>query len=342
MHEIDLKKYNVRSDLVVDFIQTNHKKGIDCKEENYDKVSVLDIALSKDNELSKKEGRYITISFEDVTDTSNRKDVQNILVKKLKGLLSDKGLLEKKCLVVGLGNGDSTPDSLGPKVASEVLVTRYLFELENVEVEKGYSCVSSIIPGVIGTTGIESSDIVLGIVEKIKPDFIIAIDALASSSIDRINKTIQITDTGIHPGSGVGNKRKELSESTLNIPVIAIGIPTVIDGVTIVSDTIKYMLKQFSYNKEASTKNSNKLVPITNRNYLEHDKELTPTEKKEVLGLVGSLTEEEMKSLIFEVLTPIGYNLMVTVKEVDFITENLAKVLVYGINHSLHKNILEN
>ena len=342
MHEIDLKKYNVRSDLVVDFIQTNHKKGIDCKEENYDKVSVLDIALSKDNELLKKEGRYITISFEDVTDTSNRKDVQNILVKKLKGLLSDKGLLEKKCLVVGLGNGDSTPDSLGPKVASEVLVTRYLFELENVEVEKGYSCVSSIIPGVIGTTGIESSDIVLGIVEKIKPDFIIAIDALASSSIDRINKTIQITDTGIHPGSGVGNKRKELSESTLNIPVIAIGIPTVIDGVTIVSDTIKYMLKQFSYNKETSTKNSNKLVPITNRNYLEHDKELTPTEKKEVLGLVGSLTEEEMKSLIFEVLTPIGYNLMVTVKEVDFITENLAKVLVYGINHSLHKNILEN
>lgn len=342
MHEIDLKNYNVRSDLVVDFIQDDYKKGMDYKEESYDKVSVLDIALKKDNDLLKKEGRYITISFEDVTDTFNRKNIQSVLVKKLKELLKDKKLLGKKCLVVGLGNISSTPDSLGPKVASEVLVTRYLFELENTEVEKGYSCVSSIIPGVIGTTGIESSDIVLGIVEKIKPDFIIAIDALASSSIDRINKTIQITDTGIHPGSGVGNRRKELSETTLNIPVIAIGVPTVIDGVTIVSDTIKYMLKQFSYNKESSTKNSNKLVPITNKNYLEHDKELTPIEKKEVLGLVGNLTDEEIKSLIFEVLTPIGYNLMVTVKEVDFITENLTKVLVYGINHSLHENILEN
>ena len=338
MHEIDLKNYNIRSDLVVDILSDiENKNGITYKEEEFNNINVLDISLEKNNDLDKKEGRYITISFDDVTDNINRNNLKKVLVKKLSELLNDKNLFGKKCLVVGLGNGDSTPDSLGPKVASEVLVTRYLFELDNVEVEEGYSCVSSIIPGVIGTTGIESSDIVLGIVEKIKPDFIIAVDALASSSITRINKTIQITDTGIHPGSGVGNKRKELSESTLDIPVIAIGIPTVIDGVTIVSDTIKYMLKQFSYNKETKEKKSNKFVPVTNRNYLEHDKELTIEEKTKLLGLVGSLTEEEIKSLIFEVLTPIGYNLMVTVKEVDFVTENLAKVLVYGIDHSLHK-----
>jgi len=287
-------------------------------------------------------GRYITISFLDVTDSYNRKKVQDVFVKKLKELLSDKGLLGKKCLVVGLGNSSSTPDALGPKVASEILVTRYLFELDGVDVEKGYSCVSSIIPGVVGTTGIESSDIILGVVDKIKPDFILVVDALASSSIDRINKTIQMTDTGIHPGSGVGNKRKELSCDTLNIPVIAIGIPTVIDGVTIVSDTIQYMLRQFSYNKESINKKSDKFVPVTSKNYLEHDKELSIEEKTKLLGLVGSLTEEEIRSLIFEVLTPIGYNLIVTVKEVDFVTSELAKVLVYGINHSLHENILEN
>lgn len=343
MHEIDLKNYNIRSDLVVDILSgIRDKKGVEVIEETYGKISVLDMKLDTDNILLKKEGRYITISFDDITDSTNRKNVEEILVKKLRQLLSDKGLIGKKCLVVGLGNSSSTPDSLGPKVASEVLVTRYLFELENVEVEKGYSCVSSIIPGVIGTTGIESSDVVLGIVDKIKPDFILAIDALASSSIDRINKTIQMTDTGIHPGSGVGNKRKELSDNTINIPVIAIGVPTVIDGVTIVSDTIKYMLKQFSYNKETSDKKSSKLIPLTSKNYLEHDKELTLAEKKEVLGIVGSLSEDEIRSLIFEVLTPIGYNLMVTVKEVDFITENLAKVLIYGINHSLHDSILEN
>lgn len=238
---------------------------------------------------------------------------------------------------MGLGNRESTPDSLGPKVADGVLVTRYLFEIEEIQVEKRFSNVASIVPGVSGTTGIESSDIILGIVEKIKPDYIIAIDALASSSIDRMNKTIQMTDTGIHPGSGVGNKRREVSFDTVGVPVIAIGIPTVIDGVTIVSDTIFYMMRQFSYRKENFDKKSLKMAPITSQNYLEQEDNLTKEEKEKLFGMVGGLEEEEMKSLIFEVLTPIGYNLMVTVKEMDFITEKLAGVLIHGIDHVLHE-----
>jgi len=337
MHEIDLKNYNVRSDLVVDVIGSGLEETGVCKsEKDIGKVHVTDVTLEKENGLSKRPGRYITISFDDVTDTHNRKEVEDVFVQCLKGMLENRGLLGKKCLVVGLGNSESTPDSLGPKVASGILVTRYLFELEDVEVEKGYSCVSSIVPGVSGTTGIESSDIILGIVDRIHPDFILAIDALASSSIARINRTIQMTDTGIHPGSGVGNKRKEISEDTIGIPTFAIGVPTVIDGVTIVSDTIHYMLKQFSYNKENLDKKSYKLAPVTSRNYLNHQNTLTTDEKKQLLGIVGSLSEEEIKSLIFEVLTPIGYNLMVTVKEVDFVTEALAKTLISGVNQTLH------
>lgn len=342
MHEIDLKKYSIRSDLVVDILGGfENQEGIVEKKETVEGIAITDIILKEENVLSKRAGRYITISFDDVTDSSNKKKVEKVFVQYLKDLLKSKNLLGKKCLVVGLGNLESTPDSLGPKVASNVLVTRYLFELPDVEVEKGYSCVSAIAPGVSGTTGIESSDIILGIVSRIQPDFILAIDALASSSIERINRTIQMTDTGIHPGSGVGNKRKEVSDSTIGIPVIAIGVPTVIDGVTIVSDTIHYMLRQFSYNKENYGKGSQKLVPVTNKNYLEHEESLTKEEKEKLLGMVGNLSEDEMKSLIFEVLSPIGYNLMVTVKEVDFITEQLSKVLVSGINHSLHEHIVE-
>src|SRR5699024_5563645 len=132
-----------------------------------------------------------------------------------------------------------------PMTVDNVLVTSHLFQLEHETVADGYRSVSAITPGVMGVTGLETSDIIFGILKQFKPDFVIAVDALASRSIERINETIQLSDSGIHPGSGVGNKRKELSEETLGIPVFAIGVPTVVDAVTITSDTIDYLLKHF-------------------------------------------------------------------------------------------------
>ena len=257
------------------------------------------------------------------------------MISSLKDLFSNINYKNKSCLVVGLGNVKSTPDSLGPKVIDNILVTRYLFT-EGISVDSGFSNVSAISPGVSGSTGIESLDIILGIIEKIKPDFLIVIDALASSSIDRINKTIQMTDTGIHPGSGVGNKRSEISFDTVGIPVIAIGIPTVIDGVTIVNDTINYMIKKFSYSKSTIDSASEKLA--INRNYLNHEENLSYEEKKNLLGVLGTLNEDDKKKLIFEVLSPINYNLMVTVKEIDFVLEKLVEVLSNSINKVLHPN----
>lgn len=334
MHEIDMKKFNIRTDLVVDIINNSKKSfdGIEEYEENGIKVST--VVLDEDNLLGKDAGKYITIFFDDVTDMDNRENLLKVFTDNLKKLLGN--IKNKSFLIVGLGNISSTPDSLGPKAINDILVTRYLFENNEVTVQEGFSNVSAIIPGVSGTTGIESCDIIKGIVEKTKPDFVIALDALASSSIDRINKTIQMTDTGIAPGSGVGNKRRELSYKTIGIPVIAIGIPTVIDGVTIVSDTISYMIKKFSYNKDTINKKSEKFV--TNRNYKEHEDTLSSEEKEKMLGLVGTLSEEEIKTLIFEVLSPIDYNLMVTVKEIDFVILKLASTLAEGINNTLHSN----
>src|SRR5699024_12575059 len=142
-----------------------------------------------------------------------------------------------KALMVGLGNWNVTPDALGTMTIDNVMVRNHLFGLEYDTVQEGYRPIGVVSPGVMVVTGMETSDIVLSLVDDFAPDFVIVIEALASRSIERINETIQLTDTGIHPGSGVGNQRKELSEETLGIPVMAIGVPTVVDAVTIASDT---------------------------------------------------------------------------------------------------------
>ena len=337
--EKDLKNYDIRTDLVIDMLDnTKLDNNIEISKDSINNIDISDILVHDDNNtLNKKKGRYITISFKDATDKRNSKNLEEVLVKELKKMYESIDIKEKdKCLVIGLGNINSTPDSLGPKVIDNVMVTRYLYEIENIKVDENYRNVSSFIPGVTGVTGIESSDIIKGIIEKIKPNFLIIIDALASSSISRINKTIQISDSGINPGSGVYNDRGELSFNTLGIPVIAIGVPTVIEAFVLVSDTIKYIFKNFSYNKE--NYNKNKLIPVTLRNYEEYNDNLTKEEKKELLGEIGILEEDDIKELIFEVLTPIGYNMMITPKEIDFVIEKLSNIISNSINKSLHKN----
>ena len=147
-------------------------------------------------------------------------------------------------LVVGLGNVYVTPDSLGPKVINEIEVTRHIIEYLPQYVEKGTRMVSAISPGVLGTTGIETLEILKGIVDNIKPKLIIVIDALASRSIERISSTVQISDTGIVPGAGVGNARNEISQNTLGIPVVAIGIPTVVETAVLVNDCLSLFIEK--------------------------------------------------------------------------------------------------
>ena len=185
-------------------------------------------------------------------------------------------------------------------------------------------------------SGIETSDLIKAVRKETNPDLIIVIDSLASSTISRVNKCIQVTDSGITPGSGIGNKRKELSKETLGIPVIAIGVPTVTSAAVIVSDTINYMLRNYAYSKKINKSKISKLIskPI---NFLNKEVDLNNEDKKKLLGLIGTLSEEELLNLTYEVLTPIGYNLMVTPKEVDFIIEKLSEIISFGINHSLHK-----
>ena len=236
---------------------------------------------------------------------------------------------------MGLGNENSTADSLGPLTINNILVTNHFYYL-NMDIEDGFRSVAAISPGVMGTTGIETSDIVISIVNNIKPDFIIVIDSLKASSVNRINKTIQITDAGIFPGSGIGNSRKELSKNVLNIPVFAIGIPTVVDSITIVNDSINYITNYYTYMKN-NMDNPIEKLKIVRTNF--KDKKISKEDKKELFGLIGTLNEDELKLFISEVLLPIGYNLIVTPKDIDFEIKKLSDILSSGINNTLHKNV---
>lgn len=335
-HKINLEKYQIRTDLAIDSIDFNK-----LKEEDYDGIKVTDISLTKEEgtKINKKEGRYITVYFEDITDYEFGKKVKEVFSKELEKMLNYLNISsDASCLVIGLGNEKSTPDSLGPKVIDNILVTRHLFLLSDVE--EGFRCVSSFAPSVMAATGMEASDIVKGIIGIHKPDFVIVIDALASSSIERVNRTIQISSSGINPGSGIGNNRKEISYETLNIPVLAIGIPTVVDAATITFDTINYMYKHFSYVKNNINNPANKLA-LKSPNYLKKNINVKEQDKKNLFGLIGNLNEEEVSKLLNEVLTPIGYNLMVTPKEVDFVIDKLSTIVAGGINMALHKNVTE-
>lgn len=337
-HEIDLKNYQIRTDLIVEQVTDENNVSTKVYDENGIKITTVEVDKNMSEQINKKVGDYVTIEFDDVTDSNNQEIVKKIFSEQLSEIIKKTKIKDSdKCLIIGLGNDKSTPDSLGPLTIDKVLVTNHLFMYG--QVEEGFRSVSAIIPGVTGTTGIETSDLIKSVVDGIKPDFLIMIDALASQALDRVNKTIQISNTGIHPGSGVGNSRKEISKDTTGIPVIAIGIPTVVDAVTVVSDTINYMQKHYAFHKKFIKNPLSKLVSSTQINYLKKEVAIEKEDKINLLGIVGSLNEMEIKQLILEVLTPIGYNLMVTPKEVDFIVEKLATVLGEGINISLHEKI---
>ena len=206
----------------------------------------------------------------------------------------------------------------GPKVINEIDITRHLLKYAPQYIDKEARPVSAVAPGVMGTTGIETLEILKGIVENIKPKIIIVIDSLASKSIERISSTIQMADTGIVPGAGVGNKRSELSKNSLGIPVIAIGVPMVVEAATIVADGLDLFVETVGAGFHT--------CPDGNSN--------NETEKN-LYNLIEMLKDENKYELIKQILTPEDYNLIVTPKEIDDLIENMKDVVARGINFSL-------
>ncbi len=219
MHIIDTKKMNLRTDLLID--------SQEIKNEIYTNNGVS-LYRSKRNSYT-----FSTITFIDSTDSTQRKIIERLLTEELANYIEP----NSKVLIVGLGNRKSTPDALGPKVLDNILVTRHLFLMG--EVQGDYSNVAIFEPSVYGNTGISSVELIKHTVDIVKPDYTILIDSLCTSNESRLNKTIQLTDKGINPGSGVNNNRGELSKEILNSKVIAIGVPTVLDLESLILNILK-------------------------------------------------------------------------------------------------------
>lgn len=246
--------YEIRTDLALESGEKFKKNHVEihgvairesCNEENNIKTTVVKIETENGAAaMGKPQGNYITIEAPDLSepDEDYHEQVAEEIAKHLRGLHSFQK--NQTVLVVGLGNPKATPDALGPWAIENIHVTRHIIMDfgANLPEDEYYCKVSALIPGVMANTGMETFEIVKGVVEEVKPDAVIAIDALAARSIRRLGRTIQMTDAGVHPGSGVGNHRQGLNKKTLGVPVLGIGVPTVVDAATIVYDATEHML----------------------------------------------------------------------------------------------------
>lgn len=308
---------NFRTDLALErrdlYRKANNIKdeipGIETEEEEKKNIKITRVKITNEegaNAIGKPEGNYITIDTKNLKNASEEEiqEFAQCLANELTRLYEIHLNGKEDILVVGLGNMGVTPDALGPSVVKDIDITRHLLKYAPQYLEPGTRPVSAIAPGVLGTTGIETQEILKGIVENVKPKLIIVIDSLASKSIERISSTIQIADTGIVPGAGVGNARKELSEDTLGIPIIALGIPTVVEAATIAADSIDLFIEKLQQEAKSNV-------------YL------------------NELKKQDKYEMIREVLIPNDYNFIVTPKEIDGLIENMSSVVARGINISL-------
>ena len=270
----------------------NEIDGIECEEEKKGDITITRVKITNENgekALEKKQGSYITIDIKKINNITTEKEEEIIKTfsSELLAIIEKHIKRNEEILIVGLGNLYATPDSLGAKVVQNIEITRHIKIYLPNAIDKNTRSISAITPGVLGTTGIETVEIVKGIVDNIKPKLVIAIDSLCSKNIDRINKSIQISDTGIIPGGGVGNRQEELSIDTLNVPVIGVGIPTVLDAATIVIDTLKACEIDVSENEIVNK------MKLNNFNFI-----VTPKEIDSLIENMSNIVSEGINMLI--------------------------------------------
>ena len=285
-------------------------EGVDIENDVKNEVEISRIKITNEEgekALNKPIGNYITLDVKQIklADEERLEVIAEIVADELRNTISKHVKNTDDIMVVGLGNLYVTPDALGPKVVPEIEVTRHILEYMPKVMPEDTRPVSAISPGVLGITGIETMEILKGVVDNVKPKLLIVIDALASRSIDRISSSIQIADTGIVPGAGVGNKRKELSENTLGIPVIAIGVPMVVDLATITDDCLDLFITKLQQEAKSN-------------DYL------------------NKLKEQDNYEEIKGALIPNDFNMIVTPKEIDDLIENMGSVVARGLNFSIN------
>ena len=316
-----VEKYNIRTDLALEEKERFESDQVEVQgvvlEEEYDKereIRVTTVRIETENgakTMGKPVGTYLTIEAPNLSspDEGIHREVSEELAKYLIEVMKKiipESEHDKEVLVIGLGNRQATPDALGPYVADNLNVTRHIVKEygKYAALEEMNCVVSAIVPGVMAQTGMETAEIIKGVVRETKPDLLIVIDALAARNSRGLNRTIQIADTGINPGSGVGNYRNAITKETIGVPVIAIGVPTVVDAVTIVSDTMENLLSA-----------------------------LETSESLKGVGLVlGGYSEAEKYELIKELIAPNLNSMFMTPKDIDETVKRLSYTISEGLN----------
>lgn len=281
----------VRTDLALEeresFEEDVEIKGVIVKEEHKEDldltVTTVEIIDEHGAKMMRKPiGNYITIEAKRLkeSDESYHEPISKEIANQIRNLTKD--VKEKDVLVVGLGNREVTPDILGPLVVDHLFVTRHLIREYGEEFQKKHHLgnVAAVAPGVMAQTGMETAEIIRAIVKETHPKLVIAIDALAARSVERLNTTIQITDTGICPGSGVGNHRNALNKETLGIDVIGLGVPTVVDAATIVHDTLEQFMHKAGFEEQEANHFTNEVMKETIQNMFVTPKNIDDSVKR--------------------------------------------------------------
>ena len=312
-----LEKYSIHTDLALEDKERFESDNVEVQgvvlEEEYDeereiRVTTVKIETEKGAKtMGKPVGTYITIEAPNmvVPDEEYHMEIAKELAKHIRSLMA----IEKEeyaALIVGLGNREVTPDALGPYVVDNLNITRHIIREYGKYAmgEEQIQMISAIVPGVMAQTGMESLEIIRGVVEETKPDIVLIVDALAARNSKRLNRTIQVADTGIHPGAGVGNHRNGITKESLGVPVIAIGVPTVVDAATIVNDTMENLIQALESSETL------KGVGVVLQGY-------NATEKYE---------------LIKELVSPHLNGMFVTPKDIDEMLKRIGDTIATGLN----------
>ncbi|MGC4017790.1 MAG: GPR endopeptidase [Muricomes sp.] len=316
-----LDKYSIRTDLALEEKERFESDNVEVQgvilEEEYDEERELRISrvrIETENGakvMGKPVGTYLTLEAPNlaVPDEGYHREISEKLAEFIGELIEEKGIEKRNdlsVLIVGLGNPHVTPDALGPYVVDNLCVTRHIVK-EYGKYAMGMehaNMVSAIVPGVMGQTGMETVEIIKGVVEETKPDLVIAVDALAARNSRRLNRTVQIADTGIHPGSGVGNHRNGLTKESLGVPVIGIGVPTVVDAATIVNDTMENLIQALE----------------------------TSEMLKGVGDVLRTYNAAEKYELVKELISPHLNGMFVTPKDVDEMVKQISYTISEGMN----------
>ncbi len=316
-----LEKYSIRTDLALEEKERFESDNVEVQgvvlEEDYDEekeIRITRVSIETENGakvMGKPVGTYLTLEAPNlaVPDEGYHREISLKLAGFIHELIADKGIGTKEdlsVLIVGLGNRQITPDALGPYVVDNLCVTRHIVK-EYGKYAMGMehaNIVSAIVPGVMGQTGMETVEIIKGVVDETKPDLVIAIDALAARNSRRLNRTIQIADTGIHPGSGVGNHRNGITKETLGVPVIGIGVPTVVDAATIVNDTMENLIQALE----------------------------TSEMLKGVGDVLRTYNAAEKYELVKELISPHLNGMFMTPKDVDEMVKQISYTISEGMN----------